>query len=238
MINMDFSTGTADSDPGAGYLKYNNATPASVTEIYIDTTDVDSNDITAWIQMLDDSTSTIKGYLTTQRRVAGNTGYHVWQVNSITSATGYYKIGVAFVAGQATTYGALTGLVVGFSRTGDKGLSTSSETFSYSGTLATATGAHRLYNDDGATRTIQSVRASVGTQPTGASILVDVNLGGTTIFSTQSNRPTIAVSTSTDESGTPDTTAWTDGGYLTVDIDQIGSTVAGADLTVTVVYTT
>lgn len=135
----------------------------------------------------------------------------------------------------AGLYGRINGATVG--PFGAAGAVYDSETFSYSGTLVTATGAHRLYNDDGATRTIQSVRASVGTQPTGASILVDVNLGGTTIFSTQGNRPTIAVSTNTDESGTPDTTAWTDGGYLTVDIDQIGSTIAGADLTVTVVYT-
>lgn len=108
--------------------------------------------------------------------------------------------------------------------------------FSQGGTLTTGTGVFRLYNRSGVTRTIQTVTASVGTQPTGASILVDVNISGTTIFTTQSNRPTIAVSTSEDQSGTPDVTAWTSGSYLTIDIDQIGSTVAGANLTVTVVY--
>jgi hypothetical protein len=108
--------------------------------------------------------------------------------------------------------------------------------FSQGGTLTTGTGAFRLYNRSGVTRTISTVTASVGTQPTGASILVDVNISGTTIFTTQSNRPTIAVSTNEDQSGTPDVTAWTSGSYLTIDIDQIGSTIAGANLVVTVVY--
>ena len=108
--------------------------------------------------------------------------------------------------------------------------------FSQGGTLTTGTGAFRLYNRDGVTHTIHTVTASVGTQPTGASILVDVNKNGTTIFTTQSNRPTIAVSTNEDESGVPDVTSWAAGDYLTVDIDQIGSTVAGANLVVVVVY--
>ncbi|SIN72923.1 hypothetical protein [Agromyces cerinus] len=108
--------------------------------------------------------------------------------------------------------------------------------FSQGGTLATGAGQFRLYNRSGVTRTIQTVTAAVGTQPTGAAILVDVNISGTTIFTTQSNRPTIAVSTNEDQSGTPDVTAWTSGSYLTIDIDQIGSTVAGANLVVTVVY--
>lgn len=109
--------------------------------------------------------------------------------------------------------------------------------FSQGGTLVTGTGVFRLYNRSGATRTIATVTASVGTQPTGAAVIVDVNLSGTSIFATtQSNRPQIAVSTNEDESGAPDTTAWTNGSYLTIDIDQVGSTIAGANLVVTVVW--
>lgn len=104
--------------------------------------------------------------------------------------------------------------------------------FSKAGTLTTGTGAHRWYNDSGRTLTFHSTRASVGTQPTGASILIDVNKNGTTIFTTQSSRPTIAVSTNTDQGAAPDVTTIADGDYITVDIDQIGSGVAGADLVV------
>jgi len=107
--------------------------------------------------------------------------------------------------------------------------------FSQSGVLVTGTGKFRWYNDTGETLTFVSARASVNTQPTGASILVDVNVDGTTVFSTQTNRPTIAVSTNTHKTTTFNTTTIVDGSYITIDIDQIGSTVAGSDLTVVII---
>lgn len=107
--------------------------------------------------------------------------------------------------------------------------------FSIAGQLAVAVGAHRIYNDTGATLTIRSVRATVTTVPTGASIIVDVNVDGTTIFSTQANRPTIAISGNTSGKVTNmNTTSIVDGSYFTVDIDQVGSTITGSNLTVQV----
>lgn len=104
--------------------------------------------------------------------------------------------------------------------------------FSVGGTLAVQAYSLRVY----ATRdvTISSVRASCGTAPTGASLKVDVNKNGTTIFTNQANRPEIAIGTNTDTS-VPDVTALSEGDYLTFDIDQVGSTVAGSDLVIQVV---
>ena len=87
--------------------------------------------------------------------------------------------------------------------------------------------------------TITDVRISVGTAPTGSTIEVDVNNGGTTIFTTQSLRPIIATSGFFDLSGTPngDVTLTADTDYITVDIDQVGSTIAGRDLVVTILAT-
>lgn len=112
---------------------------------------------------------------------------------------------------------------------------TQSKTLSYAGTSSVGAGTMRWYPPTAIT--ITSVRASVNTQPIGASLIVDVNKNGTTIFTTQSNRPQIAASTNTDLSGTPDVTALAIGDYIQVDIDQVGSTVAGADLTVEIGYT-
>lgn len=111
-----------------------------------------------------------------------------------------------------------------------------SRTFSTTGTAVVATGAHRLYNDTGGTLTVTTVRAAVGTAPTGAALVVDVNKNGTTIFPTQANRPSIAAAGFT-ATGTPGVTGWAAGEYLTVDVDQVGSTVPGSDLTVTVTTT-
>jgi len=102
------------------------------------------------------------------------------------------------------------------------------------GTLTTSTGTIRLPIDG--TYTIVGTRLMVGTAPTGAAIIVDVNKNGTTIYTTQGNRPTIAASANSGGPGsTPDVTSLAAGDYLTVDVDQVGSTVAGADLTVTVI---
>lgn len=105
--------------------------------------------------------------------------------------------------------------------------------FSASGVLVVGSGAHRIYNDTSTAWTIHSVRASVGTAPTGSSIIVDVNVNGATIFTTQANRPTITDSGFTSGKLTNmDVTTVASGSYLTIDIDQIGSTIAGSDLTV------
>ena len=87
------------------------------------------------------------------------------------------------------------------------------------------------------TLTIVKVKLVVKTAPTGAAIIIDVNKNGTTIFTTQANRPQIAAGATQGDSGTPDVTALAEGDKLTIDIDQIGSTIAGADLTVEVVCT-
>lgn len=107
--------------------------------------------------------------------------------------------------------------------------------YSYSGTLAVTTGKFRWYNDIGRTLTITAVRASVGTAPAGLTVIVDVNKNGTTIYTSQGNRPTIAIAANTATANSPNVTSVAAGDYLTVDIDQIGSTTPGADLAVTVV---
>jgi hypothetical protein len=105
--------------------------------------------------------------------------------------------------------------------------------YSYLGNVVVNIGTFRLYNDTGSTWTITGVRASVGTAPAGAAIIIDVNKNGTTIFTTQANRPTIAAAANTSGNVTnADVTTIAAGEYLTIDIDQIGSTTAGADLTV------
>lgn len=100
--------------------------------------------------------------------------------------------------------------------------------FTRPGTLATGTGTIRFRMPVAAT--IQHVRLAVGTAPTGQSILVDVNKNGTTIFTTQANRPAIAAGANAETATTaPDVTALAAGDYLTVDVDQVGSGTAGAD---------
>lgn len=83
-------------------------------------------------------------------------------------------------------------------------------------------------------QTITEVIIRVKTAPTGATIIVDVNIEGTTIFTTQSNRPAIAIDGTEARSTTIENASLSKEDLLTVDVDQIGSGTAGADLTVQV----
>jgi hypothetical protein len=62
-----------------------------------------------------------------------------------------------------------------------------------------------------------------------------VNKNGTTVFSTQSTRPTIVANTFVDTLSVPQVTSLAQFDYLTVDVDQVGSTYPGAGLTVQIV---
>lgn len=100
--------------------------------------------------------------------------------------------------------------------------------------VGTNLGGLQIVNTFGTDLVISDVRARVITAPTGATLICDVNIGGTTIFTTQGNRPTIAISGTTSTTVAPNVTSWPVGGVLSVDVDQVGSTVAGAGLTVQV----
>lgn len=82
--------------------------------------------------------------------------------------------------------------------------------------------------------TLTEVRASVTTAPTGAAIQVDINVTGT--GSILSTKLTIDASEKTSTTAaTPaviSTAAIADDAEVTIDIDQVGSTVAGAGLKV------
>lgn len=108
-------------------------------------------------------------------------------------------------------------------------------TFSRSGALTVIAGVGRFRFPFVAT--LLGATAAVNTAPTGASLILDVNKNGTTVYSTQGNRPTIIASAfATAAETTPDVTAIAIGDYLTVDVDQVGSTIAGSDVTVFVRY--
>ena len=104
------------------------------------------------------------------------------------------------------------------------------ETFT-SEAVVVKTGTGRLYNDSGRTLTISRIRASLGTAGTTATT-VDVNKGGTTLYTTQANRPSLASGVVT-ATALPDVTTWEDGSYLTVDIDAAGTGAAVLTVTIT-----
>lgn len=78
-------------------------------------------------------------------------------------------------------------------------------------------------------RTLKRVRVYADTAPTGADLVLDVNKNGTTVFTTQANRPRVAAGANAGLSAAPDVLALAVGDRLSLDVDQVGSTVQGGD---------
>ena len=170
--------------------------------------------------------------------VAGNTG-----ATGLTGATGTNgttgATGINGATGATGTNGA-TGNTGATGTTGATGNVSGAVYFGIDGILTTNDGGNklRIYNDSGSSRTISSVRISVGTAPTGSgsAVTVDIKKDGTSIFGT---KPTITVASAAVTNKTTTfatTTTWADGSYLTMNVDTVGTTIAGADLVVVVTY--
>ena len=85
----------------------------------------------------------------------------------------------------------------------------------------------------GNTSTITEVYAYVNTTGSAGSTIIDIHKNGTTIFTTQANRPTIAHNASNKVVAIPNITSLVDGDILTLDIDSIAT--GASSLTVVVV---
>lgn len=81
---------------------------------------------------------------------------------------------------------------------------------------------------------ITEVQVAVEVAPTGAALIIDINDNGDTIYTTQANRPTIAIGDNTSAVELPDVIEIGKGEMITLDIDQVGSTLAGSNLMVTI----
>lgn len=81
--------------------------------------------------------------------------------------------------------------------------------------------------------TVTAVRSSVTTAPTGAALIVDINEGGSSILSTKlSIDASEKTSTTAASAAVISDSALADDAEITFDIDQVGSTIAGAGLKV------
>lgn len=83
--------------------------------------------------------------------------------------------------------------------------------------------------------TLNSIRLHSHIAPVGSSIIIDLNKNGTTLFTDQTTRPKIL--DGYNSSNTNITGSLVAGDRVTLEIDQVGSTTAGENLSVTIVCT-
>ena len=102
------------------------------------------------------------------------------------------------------------------------------KTYSYTGNLSVNTGTERFYTFDAAT--CSEINAYVGTAPVGSSITLNVKKNGSTV-------DTVSIGDGNTSSTNASTSSYNKGDYLTVDITQVGSSTAGADLKINFIFT-
>lgn len=97
---VEFRTATSAADPGDGRMRFNNATPANVTQIYIDDEDANGNDLSDWVDTWDDYGDDPNAQLVI-RGTGGNTEALVFNLTHVTALSGYRRLTVSHVAGSS-----------------------------------------------------------------------------------------------------------------------------------------
>lgn len=117
-----FSTPTGMSDPGNGFVRFNNATRASVTAIAIAdrSADAANPDVSNYILTWDDSTSPVRGTIIF-RKVGAALNFAIFQITGVSvDNTGWTQLAVTHVA-SGGTFAASDDLSTVFVRAGDRG---------------------------------------------------------------------------------------------------------------------
>lgn len=224
---------TTDADPGAGLFKWNNATQGSATKLFIDNATADGVTITTFLASLG-SGSTV--YM---QQADDATRWQLWQLGALTADSGYYDVPVTLQAKSTADIQDAKSVYFDFSRVAAGNpvehiiIACSDES------TALTTGTAKVTFRMPYAFTLTDVRASVTTAPTGGTLLtVDVNESGASILSTKLTFDASAKTTTT--AATPrviSDSALADDAEITIDIDAIGSTIAGAGLKVTLIGT-
>jgi hypothetical protein len=112
-----FDNGVTDADPGGGLLRFNNATPASATFLYINTNNQLGTGVSTWLDALGASTNpSDKGVLLINH--AGGT-YAFLVTGAVTAGSGYRKVPVTAIGGAGPSNTNKLSLL--FARTGNVG---------------------------------------------------------------------------------------------------------------------
>lgn len=147
-LTYAFSTTTTASDPGAGNLRFNNATLASVTAIYADNVDGDSNTVSGVLDAMDDPDTTNKAVLVV-RQFSDPTKWAAFHVTGVTDSTGYRTLAVSHIAsGTRPDNSADVGLFISLS--GDDGTGAVNSVAGLTGTISDSALRTAINVEDGA----------------------------------------------------------------------------------------
>lgn len=108
---------TTSAGPSSTYLRLNNATPASVTEIYINDTNIDSIDYGAFLDSFDNSANF--GYIRLFKEYDSST-FWAGRITALTDNTSYFTLTVTHIVSNGT-FTDEDNIVVSFAESGEDG---------------------------------------------------------------------------------------------------------------------
>jgi hypothetical protein len=107
------------ADPGAGQVRYNNATVGSVTAIAIDDITAEGTDVESYLLTWDDGTASPKGYIYFKSNLNSTSTATIFAVNSLTDNAGWVELAVTYISGVLPS--GSQQLVVDLNKTGNIG---------------------------------------------------------------------------------------------------------------------
>lgn len=133
-VDYTFSATTTDADPGAGIIRLNHATLASVTAAYIDNVNKAGSTVTGWLDSLDDmGSATNRGLITIFNKESSGENFRIYRVTgSVVNGTGYRKLTLVHVDG-AGVFTADDTLVLVFASSGADGARGAGLPFTFDG---------------------------------------------------------------------------------------------------------
>ena len=111
--------------------------------------------------------------------------------------------------------------------------------FAKAGAVTVAALPARWYNETDVPLRVRNVLLSVGTAPTGANLTVDVKINTVSVFAAAGDRAKVLASAFTGEAAPTKTDGAImvlPGQYVTAEVTVIGSSVAGSDLDIRVLF--
>lgn len=179
-LNFKFSSNTAASDPGSGKLKFNNANVSLLTALYISETDRDSTGVSAYLALLNQSTSTNKATVIV-RKTTDSTKFVAFQVTAFTDSGSYDTVTCTYIsASSSAPFTDLDNVQVEIYITGDKGTTGSTG----------SSGAAGADGDDAVITTTSTTSLSIGTGSKAFTTATALTLGvGSWVLAVDTSNP-------------------------------------------------
>ena len=115
-----YSTSVSDTDPGTGWVRFNNSLLSSATIMRLSYYDFDNVNIYNFLQTIDDSTSSIKGHFSVVSKYNPN-GVALFAITGTHNEDGtHFDIPISWVSGSPILTNE-SDVVITFARTGDIG---------------------------------------------------------------------------------------------------------------------